>query len=237
MEVIPVIDLKGGVVVRARHGDRGSYRPIETPLSATSEAVDVVAGLLGLHPFRTLYIADLDAIEGVGDHFDAIGRIAGRFPQLALWIDNGCGDRGTAEALLSRFPTVSLVVGSESQTDTGLAAAIRESPRALLSLDFRGDEFLGPEEFLADTSYWPDRIIVMTLASVGGNAGPDFARFQEIKLRAGPRPVFMAGGLRGGGDLAEVAARGAAGILVASALHDGRLSPADLAQVETGRAR
>ena len=60
---IPVIDLKGGVVVRARHGDRASYRPIETPLSRTSEPLDVVAGLLSLHPFRTLYVADLDAIE------------------------------------------------------------------------------------------------------------------------------------------------------------------------------
>ena len=67
MEVIPVIDLKGGAVVRARHGDRASYRPIETPLSPTSDPLDVVAGLLSVHAFRTLYIADLDAIEGYGD--------------------------------------------------------------------------------------------------------------------------------------------------------------------------
>ena len=35
MEIIPVVDLKGGVVVRARMGQREEYRPIETPLSPT----------------------------------------------------------------------------------------------------------------------------------------------------------------------------------------------------------
>jgi uncharacterized protein related to proFAR isomerase len=38
MEIIPVIDLKGGLVVRARMGQRDRYRPIETPLSPTSTA-------------------------------------------------------------------------------------------------------------------------------------------------------------------------------------------------------
>ena len=35
MEVIPVIDIKGGAVVRARMGRREQYRPIQTPLSPT----------------------------------------------------------------------------------------------------------------------------------------------------------------------------------------------------------
>jgi phosphoribosylformimino-5-aminoimidazole carboxamide ribotide isomerase len=79
MEVVPVVDLKGGVVVRARSGERASYRPIETPLSATSEPLDVVAGLLAVHPFRKLYIADLDAIEGRGNAA-ILDRIAKKYP-------------------------------------------------------------------------------------------------------------------------------------------------------------
>lgn len=62
MEVIPVIDLMGGVVVRARLGRRDTYPPIETRLSATSAPIDVVAGVLALHPFGAIYVADLDAI-------------------------------------------------------------------------------------------------------------------------------------------------------------------------------
>ena len=34
MEIIPVLDLKGGVVVRARMGERHLYAPIVTPLAA-----------------------------------------------------------------------------------------------------------------------------------------------------------------------------------------------------------
>jgi phosphoribosylformimino-5-aminoimidazole carboxamide ribotide isomerase len=51
IEVIPVIDLKDGAVVRARPGSRHSYAPIVTPLARTSAPLDIVAGLLTIHPF------------------------------------------------------------------------------------------------------------------------------------------------------------------------------------------
>jgi phosphoribosylformimino-5-aminoimidazole carboxamide ribotide isomerase len=228
MEIVPVIDLKGGAVVRAKHGDRPSYRPIETPLSATSDALDVVAGLLSLHLFRTLYVADLDAIEASGDGGPILDRVAEKFPELALWVDNGCSDRRMAERFLAKRPHASLVLGSESQRDTGLVRALRRHPRTILSLDFRGNRFLGPERLLAEPDNWPDRVILMTLARVGSGAGPDLDRFDEIRRRAGSRSIYLAGGLRDGGDLAAVKACGAAGILVASALHDGRLSAAEI---------
>ena len=40
MDVIPVIDIKNGQVVHAQGGRRDSYRPIQTPLSATSDPAD-----------------------------------------------------------------------------------------------------------------------------------------------------------------------------------------------------
>ncbi len=63
MQIIPVIDIKNGVVVHARAGDRASYRPIETPLASSAEPLAVIEGLLSLFPFDTLYLADLDGIE------------------------------------------------------------------------------------------------------------------------------------------------------------------------------
>lgn len=229
MEIIPVVDLKGGVVVRARQGERASYRPIETPLSKTSEAVDVVAGLLSLHPFRTLYIADLDAIEGTGNGNAVIDEVAERFPSLALWVDNGCSAPKAAGRFLAEHPRASLVLGSESQDGIALVRVLRKHPRAILSLDFRGEDFVGPAALRDEPALWPARVIVMTLARVGSGAGPDFSRYEEIRSLAGGRLVYIAGGLRDGADLAAVKACGAAGILAASALHDGRLTAADLA--------
>jgi len=231
MEVVPVIDLKGGAVVRARLGDRAAYRPIETPLSPTSDPLDVVAGLISVHPFRTLYVADLDAIEGKGAAGAILDSISETFPELALWVDNGCSELGAAQDFLVRFrrpPPTSLVLGSESQRDCDLLRALRDQPRVILSLDFRGDRFLGPDRLLSEPDLWPERLIIMTLARVGSATGPDLDRHAAIRERAGGRLIYLAGGLRDRRDLAAVKASGAAGILVASALHDGRISAADL---------
>ena len=233
MEVIPVFDLKGGVVVRARHGDRASYRPIKTPLSSSSDPLDVVDGLLSIHPFRALYIADLDAIERRGDAGAILDRIAEQFPKLALWVDNGCADRIAADNFLARFSGGSLVLGSESQRDETLAAALQGNPRVILSLDFRGDNFLGPAALVNNPQLWPARLIVMTLAKVGSGAGPDFLRYAGIREKAAGCAIYLAGGLRDRADLASVATSGAAGILVASALHDGRVTSADLVACDT----
>src|SRR5687768_9523948 len=107
MQIVPVMDLKGGVVVRARHGERAAYRPIETPLSPTSEPVDVAAGLMALHPFKAFYVADLDAIERRGDHEETIAKLSKIHSSLSLWVDNGCAEIALAERLLAALPGAS----------------------------------------------------------------------------------------------------------------------------------
>ncbi len=218
MQVIPVLDLIAGEVVRAKLGDRDAYRPIATPLSPTSDPVDVAAGLLKLGPFPTLYVADLDAIRGRGDNFAALARLRAAFPALSLWIDNGAADSAAVDATRVYGAPV---LGSESQRDLSLLAAAGD---ALLSLDFRGDDFQGPPELLARPELWPERIIVMTLGRVGSGAGPDLARLAAIRRLAGARLLYAAGGVRDNADLAALKSAGAAGALVASALHEGQIS-------------
>ena len=143
MDVVPVIDLKGGVVVHARHGERDRYRPIETPLSPTSQPIDVVRGLMSLHPFATLYVADLDAITRQGDN-DAVVRVLKEaFPRVTFWVDNGIGDVAAAERWLEAG-LGHLVIGSESLQDADVARHLTADERVCLSLDFRGEQFQGP---------------------------------------------------------------------------------------------
>ena len=111
-----------------------------------------------------------------------------------------------------------------------IAALSASDASAILSLDFRGRDFLGPPELLEQPSLWPNRLIVMTLARIGSSDGPDLERLAMIRQRAGARRVYAAGGVRGAADLEALRRAGAAGVLVASALHDGRLSPTDLAE-------
>jgi len=227
LQAIPVIDLLHGQVVHARRGDRGSYRPLESPLSPTSEAADVVRGLLSVYPFPTLYVADLDAIQGRGDNVQALRRIRDAFPALQTWVDNGAADPAAIEALIDA-DLGAPVIGSESQRDAELIARHRASRRIVLSLDFRGDEFQGPQEILAKPALWPSRVIVMTLARVGSAAGPDLARLAAIRSVAGGRELYAAGGVRDARDLSALKAAGASGALIATALHDRRIGAADL---------
>jgi len=227
MEVVPVIDLKGGEVVRARGGRREEYRPIETPLSRSSKPPDVVAGLLRLFPFRRIYVADLDAIERVGNHTAVLAGLAAAWPGLEFWVDNGIAEANEAAAWLAECAAC-LVLGSESQTSPDLVRSLRSNARALLSLDFRGDLFQGPPAILVDADLWPSRVIVMTLAQVGSGAGPDLSRIEEIARRGIQRQVYAAGGVRDAQDLRLAARAGAAGALVATALHGGALSAEEL---------
>ena len=228
MEIIPVIDLKNGEVVRARMGQRDQYRPIETPLSPTSDPVDVTRGLLTVHPFETLYIADLDAIAGGADNRAALTRLKAEFPRLTLWVDNGICDRGRAQGWLDAG-WGELVLGSETQRDAGLVRHFAADPRVALSLDFRGPSFQGPPALLDETDCWPRRVIAMTLARVGSGAGPDLDRLRSIRDAAPGKNIYAAGGVRDAADLIALKRAGMAGALVASCLHDRRLSGSDIA--------
>jgi phosphoribosylformimino-5-aminoimidazole carboxamide ribotide isomerase len=224
-EVIPVIDLSAGVVVHARRGERDRYRPIETPLAPSSQPMDVVNGLLELHPFATLYIADLDAITQRGDHHAEIARIGKRFPDLELWIDAGvrtAADYRTVEELGT------VVIGAETLSDIAL---LEHAKSAVLSLDFRGSDFLGAVSLLDDATRWPMRVIAMNLARVGAGEGPDLKLVASLRGRAPHAAVYAAGGVRNAADLRAARAAGAAGALVATSLHDGRLSRADIASL------
>jgi phosphoribosylformimino-5-aminoimidazole carboxamide ribotide isomerase len=233
MQVIPVIDIRNGVTVRAVAGRRREYGPLVSPLACSSAPLDVARGLMTLHPFRALYIADLDAIEGRPHNRAAIFSISDAFPGLSLWVDAGLSRGRDAHPWLARR-NVDAVMGSESLAAEDEVATLRDDPRVILSLDFRGTAFLGPQSLLQSPDLWPARVIVMTLARIGGDEGPDLPRLAQIRARASGKRIFSAGGVRDAKDLQALQYAGAAGALVASALHDGRLASLDLARLDDG---
>jgi phosphoribosylformimino-5-aminoimidazole carboxamide ribotide isomerase len=230
MEVIPVLDLKGGVVVHARMGMRSEYRPIDTPLSPSSKPTDVARGLLSIYPFTSFYIADLDAIERRGDNNAALMELKRAFPNLVFWVDNGVDHLDSAKRWFD-VGIGCLVIGSETQKNGELIRHFQHDERVVLSLDFRGDAFIGPAALLDDTGAWPADIIVMTLARVGGAVGPDMERLAVIKAKGSGKRVYAAGGVRGADDLAALARARIAGALVATCLHNGALTGAQIARL------
>lgn len=212
-------------MVRARAGRRDEYRPIESALCASSRPEAVVDGLLALYPFRQIYIADLDAILGRGDHEAVLTTLRRAHPDLEFWVDGGFADVNRAKAWQARgmgrpvLATESLEVAPQpgEWPDDGV-----------LSLDFRGDDFVGPTAMLREAWRWPAAVIVMTLARVGVGCGPDLACLAQLRELNPACRLYAAGGVRHAADLSALAAAGAAGVLLASALHDGSLSRTEL---------
>ncbi|NEV63637.1 HisA/HisF-related TIM barrel protein [Thiorhodococcus minor] len=224
MKLIPVIDLKGGQVVAAKRGHRRHYAPLRSPLCSSSGLREVVDALLGRYPFDSLYIADLDAIEGGAGHLSRIASLSVQFPDLTLWLDAGVTHIDAISGVARP------VIGTESLSSPDqLGQLLGGHPDALLSLDYRDERFVGPAGLDARPELWPGSVILMTLARVGSASGPDTERLAELRRIIPEHRIYAAGGVRGPEDLAALRDLGVEGVLVATALHQGRLTASDMA--------
>lgn len=233
MNVIPVLDLKGGQVVHAKHGNRQAYLPIQSALTNSSEAMSVVQALQSLYPFKQLYIADIDAIQGTGHHANLIKDLQIKFPDLEIWLDAGFS---TPEAIKGWNDTkIRLVLGSESLKSVDDYQQLRAACHAypILSLDFKSQAFLGPQALLEDSDLWPNDLIVMNLDQVGSEAGPDFNLLRLIQNKSPQASICAAGGVRLAEDLVMLGKQNIAGVLIASALHKATISSVDLHKLQT----
>lgn len=230
--VIPVIDLMGGKVVRARHGQRHAYQPIQSQLCGSPEPQEVVRALLELYPFNTLYIADLDAIQRTGLHLHTIEKLRENHPHLEIWLDAGISS--IADWRPWQHLGLHCVIGSESQVDVHQTRALMASighHRCILSLDMAAEGQRGPKSLFDDTTLWPERVIAMTLARVGSFSGVDMELLHSM-LQHG-KQIYAAGGVRNAEDLAVLKNMGITGALIASALHDAHINATDLAALLT----
>ena len=227
MEIIPVIDLLDGRVVHARRGERQHYQPIQSSLCNSSEPLDVLQALLELYPFDQLYIADLNGIQKRGNHYDAIMSIRNLYPDLELWLDCGFSDADDLEDW--RDSGVNFVIGSESLNN--LASIALKLCNHILSLDFTTSGYQGPLELLQEPAHWPGKVIAMTLSQVGSNLGPDVEKLASIIQQSNGSKIYAAGGIRGMTDLLRLKNMHVSGALVATALHSGALTGAEIASL------
>ncbi len=241
MKILPVIDLKNGLVVRGQAGQRDMYRPVNSRLTRKTDSLSVARAFRNEFGLAELYLADLDAIECERPHLEIYRALAGDGFQLL--IDAGLR---TVEQACRVHETGAHTVIAPLETIPGpnlLAELLNKLPpgRVVFSLDLKNKTPLGnlqrwstPDPFgIAREAIAAgiERILVLDLAGVGTNNGvctDDLcarirAAFPDVEIITG-------GGVRGADDLARLARLGIDGVLVASALHDGRLTKADLEQ-------
>ena len=228
MQVIPVLDLLNGVVVHAKHGARQSYQPIQSQLTASHQALDIVAALLDIYPFEQLYIADLDAIQKIegtnSNNYSVIAKIKQRYPALNIWVDAGISNPN--ELNIWNMSGVNLVIGSEnfSRLEDYLAIKNLLQDHFMLSIDVMPQGYVGPIELLEESQYWPKDVIVMSLAHVGADLGVNTGLLNSIQQRAPQQHIYAAGGVRHIDDLILLQQLGIQGALIATALHQKQIT-------------
>jgi len=239
MKIIPVIDVLGGRVVHAVRGRRKEYQPLKSNLCASTDPVDVAAALKALG-FGELYVADLDAITGGQANFSIFKNIADK-TGLKLMVDAGVDTLKKAESVLESHVS-KVIIGTETLPSTSLVAeAIRlfGSEKIMVSLDLMGDRVISGFELgtLKDTvallrefqEAGVSQVIVLDLARVGSEEGVNVPFLREV-LRNIKVYVYVGGGVRDVKDLMELKGVGVFGVLVATALHSGKISLKELKQ-------
>ena len=96
---MPVVDLKDGIVVHARRGQRAGYAPLSSPLVEGCEPVAVARALCAVCRTSRLYVADLDALGGrPADE----ATLEGLASVAETWVDAGAITPVAAAALRAR---------------------------------------------------------------------------------------------------------------------------------------
>lgn len=226
MQIIPVIDLKGGQVVLARQGHRHSYQALSTALCPSSKIEHVIDAYLSIWPFTHIYIADLDALMGTGDNDAVINPLFARYPQLNFMIDCGSFTTRYHPAQITQYMTI---IGTESINKTTLINIRQQTERFILSLDFSTTHKpIGDPLLYASNKLWPKDLIIMTLGRVGKNQGADLTKLKHYCHTYPEHNFIAAGGIRHINDLMQLKTLGIKQALVASALHNKTLTTHDI---------
>ncbi len=242
--MIPVIDLKGGQVVRGIGGQRAQYRAVQSQLVSSSAAGPVAKVLIDIVQHRQLYVADLDAIGGAEPDWSVYEQVMASGAEII--VDPGIATPDEAQAVVDfsdrHSARTSIVVALESSSSPDDLPRIFSrigGGRAVFSLDLKhglalttGAAWKGHsvlEIAACAEAIGFERMIVLDVAAVGVDRGPQVVDLcREIRAAHPHLDLISGGGVRSVDDLRTFHEAGCDGVLVASALHDGKLTRSDL---------
>jgi phosphoribosylformimino-5-aminoimidazole carboxamide ribotide isomerase len=233
--LIPVLDVIGGVVVRAVGGERQRYWPVVSTLTASAEPVEVANALLAATGAKELYVADLDAIRWWMSDW-ALDTFLDHVETEVLLERGGLGAKSAPPRVRQIYSLESYSPENRSQFDSHRQHA--RSRGAIFSIDMRNGKLIdgwkdwglpsaagafGLVQKAFDLGY--RAFIVLDLARVGTGSGcgtEDLLRaireeFPTVELIAG-------GGVKTWADVDRLGEAGADAVLLASALHDGTIT-------------
>ena len=237
MKIIPVIDVLNGIAVHGIKGERKRYQPLKSILCTSSEPVEIASAFESLG-FTDLYLADLDAILGKSANFNIYNQIMAK-TSLDLMVDAGISDIATAEEVLETGVS-KIVIGSETLERLDFVSHAVNTfgdDRIVVSIDQKGGKMLSASDSitsmdvvsfaqkLADLGV--SQIILLDLDRVGTEYGINRELLRNI-LEMTRVDLLVGGGIRSLQELEELKTLDISGALVATVLHNGKVTVDEL---------
>jgi len=244
MQIIPVIDIMRGIAVHARRGERSSYRPIRSVLLRGADPVALLRAYRATLKSEAVYVADLDAIMGHGENLAVIEKMAAAEPELELLVDAGIHNIVQSRRLLDAG-VQKVIIASESLIGVGAASALLDAlgtEQTLFSLDLKARAVMWeePSTESSDPVATVSRllllgcreVILLRMDRIGAAGGADADELLENVTVAAPgMRCIVGGGIASVAELVRLRRAGASGVLLATALHSGTITRADLERV------
>ncbi|MEZ6045283.1 MAG: HisA/HisF-related TIM barrel protein [Planctomycetaceae bacterium] len=239
MKLIPVLDLKNGVIVRGIAGNREAYQPIQSQLCSQADPLAVATSIQNHFGLSQFYLADLDAIAGNHLNRETYKLLASS--GFTIDVDAGVTQLDTIFELFQAGVNRVIIALETLPSRDFLKIALGEfgTDRVLFSLDLRnGLPITGIPDWATESPLQIARevvnlgisnLIVLDISAVGTGAGLTTSHLcHEIADQFPQLELISGGGIRTAEEIRELAEQKyLSGLLVASALHDGSI-PADL---------
>lgn len=231
IRIIPVIDVKAGIAVHARGGDRRHYAPVRSILHEGSDPFGLARAYRDRLGCDSVYLADLDAIAGKPPDWNLYDRI--KDLRVTLWVDAGIvssegfkvpGMIAVAGLETIQGPEVLSSLVEERGTDqVAISLDLRDGSPVVSTLDGWGTEDpRGIAEIAIQRGI--SRLILIDLFRVGTGRGVGtLPLIGAIRQDHPSVEIIAGGGVAGINDLRSLDEAGASAALVGSALHDGRI--------------
>ena len=249
--VIPVLDLMIGQIVLAKAGNRDAYRPVHSKLTSSSRPLEVARAIYNQTGCDCLYLADIDSFAGANPNWTVYNELLN--VGFGLWIDADwmAGERCDQIAEKIEKPErLKVILSSETMANAKqfdkFDYLIQHNIDPIFSLDKKGDSLITqPGELTERTplelvhlayARGVRNLILLDLDSVGTMSGVASDSnglcplIQEISSELTDINLISGGGVRDTTDIQNLMNAGCHHVLVASAIHECRLTPDDVSQ-------